>query len=1072
MNVPRLLPRLKHLCKRASSLLMLFQRTPAAQLLIPAEFNLVSSAALLDTTTKFTIATVAGLTAYDSVAGATNITQVSGSLNVVAGQPMSASFQITGTTSPPNSWQIVGTLPAGLSLPNVEGNPATLFGTTTEVGSKTVSLRAYQDLNFGGNEYQKNITINVSAPAMAAVINSPASVTINSGQSTMLTVLAAGQGQLTYQWYQGNTGVTTTPVGTNSSSFTTPVLTSTTRYWVKVSNAANPGGASSDTAIVTVRQPAVITSQPVPITIFTTETTTLSVTATGEAPLFYQWYQGTSGNTTTPVGTNSRFFTTPSLLVTTSYWVKVSNAANVLGVFSSTATVTVEMASDPTIRTEPILPPARTNLPYSTLLRAVGGRQPYTWTILEGDLPENMFLSEGGVISGTSSSIGTSTVNVQLTDGDAKTDTRTFTLEISDLNIDTTSLPAGTHGKAYSTTLTASGGGEPYTWSFPAETLPPLGLTLSPEGLLSGIPNAAGNINVEIEVADANGFTVSKTLALQVAPSDLSILTAALPTAVKGMAYSASLAASGGDGTYTWQVLAGPLPTGVTLTTAGVLSGIPTAAGGAMVMVQVTDGAGVILSRTLPLPFSEKAVKPIVNAVQFPVITVGTTFNQTVTAQYHPKTFTITGLPKGLKAAPSGAITGIPDVSGIFNVQIRATNGAGSSTVVTAKLTVKALPKNWVGTFGGIIARHSSTNRNLGGQFSLTITTTGSYSLKITGALPNTKVAQGALAITSISGRVVASAPSIITIPVLAGAAVNLNIDSEDGDVSGTVGDAAVTGWRSAWNVVTEPAEHLAGYYSMALDLTDPGDFLMSNIPQGSGFATFSVSSGGTYAITGKTADGESITSAGFVSKGGDLWLCASLNKGLGSVQGTPELEEDAQGLFAGNVIEGQVTWLRPSIITSTLYPGGFGPLNLAVEGAYLAPSNKGFIILGLPDAGTTQLEFTDGGLALSNTDPDMLFTYTDDNKIVPPVASANPGKVTVTLSATTGAMAGTFSLLEPSGFARNKVPFTGQIVRMGNNNLHAAGYFLLPQIPVGNQKPTTAPVLSGGVQIKSGEPG
>ena len=87
MKTPALLQRLKRLFKRASSLLMLFQRTPAAQVLMPAELNLASSAALMDTA-KLAIATVAGLGAYDSVAGATVMTQIAGSLNVVAGQQM------------------------------------------------------------------------------------------------------------------------------------------------------------------------------------------------------------------------------------------------------------------------------------------------------------------------------------------------------------------------------------------------------------------------------------------------------------------------------------------------------------------------------------------------------------------------------------------------------------------------------------------------------------------------------------------------------------------------------------------------------------------------------------------------------------------------------------------------------------------------------------------------------------------------------------------------------------------------------------------------------------------------
>jgi hypothetical protein len=1075
---PRLLQRLRHLCKRASSLLMLFQRTPAAQLLVPAEFNLASSAALLDTASKIAITTVAGLGAYDSVAGATAINVVPASLqnctftggntlNVVAGQAMSATFQMTGGVAPPQSWSVDSNtpLPAGLNLDNVEGSLNSIYGTTNEVGNKTVTFRAWEGPASSGDDISKTIIIKVTGPAAAAILTNPASVTINSGQTTTLTVAAAGQTPLTYQWYQGNTGVTTTPVGTNSASFTTPVLTSTTRYWVKVTNAANLTGASSDTAVVTVLQPAAIFTQPQPITIFTSETATLQVTATGDAPLFYQWYQGTSGDTSTPVGTNSRTFTTPSLTTTTSYWVKVSNAANVQGAFSNTVTVTVETPSDPTILTPETLPPARTNIAYTATLRAVGGRQPYAWTILDGDLPEGLLLSEAGVISGTSTSVGTATINVQVMDGDAKVQTRVFTLEISDLDITTSTLPSGTHGKPYTTTLAATGGGEPYEWSL--EGTPPPGITISTAGVLSGIPGAAGDLSLTAKVTDANGFAVTKSLVLHAEPSDLAITTTSLPIAVKGMPYSATLAASGGDGTYTWVRLTGMPPAGITFS-AGVLSGTPTASGDVNLTLQVTDGAGVVVTKTLLLKASEKPVKPVMNPVTFPVVSVGTTFNHQVTAQNYPKTFTITGLPKGLKALSSGAISGIPDVSGIFNVQIRATNSAGSSTVVTSTLTVKALPRSWIGTFGGTIARHSGTNRNLGGQFSLTITTTGSYSLRITGALPSTKVAQGGLAITSTTGRVTASAPFIITIPAMGGAAVNLNIDSENGDVSGTVGSAAVTGWRSTWNTVTNPAEQLAGYYSMALDLKDPGDLLMSHIPQGSGFATFSISSGGTYTITGRAADGEGITTAGFVSRAGDLWLCAPLNKGLGSLQGMPELHEDEDGLFAGNMIEGSMTWLRPAT-TTTLYPDGFGPLNLKAEGAYLAPANKGFVILGLPDEGAAQLTFTDGGLAVSNTDPDMVFTYTDDNKIVLPPAANNPGKVAVTLSANTGALTGSFSLLEPSGFARNKVPFIGQVVRKADGSVRAAGYFLLPQIPAGGQKPTAAPVLSGGVQILSG---
>jgi hypothetical protein len=53
---------------------------------------------------------------------------------------------------------------------------------------------------------------------------------------------------------------------------------------------------------------------------------TLTVAATGDATLHYQWYRGPSGDATNPVGTDSAAFTTPALFADEQFWVKVSNA--------------------------------------------------------------------------------------------------------------------------------------------------------------------------------------------------------------------------------------------------------------------------------------------------------------------------------------------------------------------------------------------------------------------------------------------------------------------------------------------------------------------------------------------------------------------------------------------------------------------------------------------------------------------------------------------------------------------------------------------------------------------------
>lgn len=91
-------------------------------------------------------------------------------------------------------------------------------------------------------------------PAAPTIVTQPASQTISTGETATLSVTANGAAPLSYQWYQGTSGDTTGPIsGASSSSFTTPALTATTSYWVRVTNTI--GSADSDTATVTVSAP-------------------------------------------------------------------------------------------------------------------------------------------------------------------------------------------------------------------------------------------------------------------------------------------------------------------------------------------------------------------------------------------------------------------------------------------------------------------------------------------------------------------------------------------------------------------------------------------------------------------------------------------------------------------------------------------------------------------------------------------------------------------------------------------------------------------------------------------------
>lgn len=109
---------------------------------------------------------------------------------------------------------------------------------------------------------------------------------VATGGTRTLSVIATSSLPLTYEWFAGATGDTSTPVGTNASSFTTPPLFSDAQFWVRVSNDA--GSRNSATANIEVLDPVQITVPPEPQTVLRQTMATFSVEATGDA-LSYQW---------------------------------------------------------------------------------------------------------------------------------------------------------------------------------------------------------------------------------------------------------------------------------------------------------------------------------------------------------------------------------------------------------------------------------------------------------------------------------------------------------------------------------------------------------------------------------------------------------------------------------------------------------------------------------------------------------------------------------------------------------------------------------------------------------------
>ncbi len=127
-----------------------------------------------------------------------------------------------------------------------------------------------------------------------------------------------------------------------------------------------------------------ITMHPANTTIATTYTATLAVAASGFPVSAIQWYQGNSGDTNTPVGTNSTSFTTPALSVTTSYWARATNAGGSADSNTATVTVTtgpiaVDLSKYVRVGRFDLPEPTRTTPPLNNLLGQEASGVTYNW---------------------------------------------------------------------------------------------------------------------------------------------------------------------------------------------------------------------------------------------------------------------------------------------------------------------------------------------------------------------------------------------------------------------------------------------------------------------------------------------------------------------------------------------------------------------------------------------------------------------------------------------------------------------------------------------------------------------
>jgi protocatechuate 3,4-dioxygenase beta subunit len=485
----------------------------------------------------------------------------------------------TSAGTGPYQWSLSGTLPAGMTFTT----SGVLSGTPTSApGTYNVTISATDANGCAGSRIYG---IVVNCPAIS--ITAPAMPSGTKGVDYPAQQLAASAGTAPYTWSLASG---TLPAGLSLSntgliSGTPSGVPATYNFTVRATDGVN---CSTTRALQIVIACPTLSIGPVPLPSavqYASYSQTLAVGG-GTAPYTWSLASGVlpTGMTLSAGGVLSG---APTSLGSSTFVVRATDADGC----SSTQSYTFTVDYPPISILPPTLPDATRLVPYFQQITASGGTAPYTYSKLTGNLPSGITISSTGVISGsTTAAPGAYSFTVQALDANGAPGTQPYTITVlcPDFVITPSSLSNATVGSAYSAPLNAVGGSAPYVWSVASGTLP-AGLSLSSSGLISGTPTQAMTASFTVEARDAYNCAATRLYTLAVNCPSMSITPATLSSAYYGSPYSQQLNASGGTGPYTWSVIAGTPPAGITLSSSGLLSGTSSVYGTASFTVRVTD---------------------------------------------------------------------------------------------------------------------------------------------------------------------------------------------------------------------------------------------------------------------------------------------------------------------------------------------------------------------------------------------------------------------------------------------------------------------------------------------------
>lgn len=505
-------------------------------------------------------------------------------------------------------------------------------------------------------------------------------------------------------------------------------------------------------------------------------------------------------------------------------------------------------------------------------------------------------------------------------------------------------------------------------------------------------------------------------------------------------------------------------------------------------LITMPGGLGNTLTGEIELFIVQRPVLPALTGINAPPTAfIGVDYSWKLPysplASLTPTSFSVAGLPAGLKLnTATGVISGRATAVGVFKLTASAINAAGGSLpAAVGELTVSPLPYSNIGSFVGTISPSLILNQNKGGRFELTVLDTGSYTAKVILGT-ETIAAAGVLGVgTSITGATTITYQSQVQVKRKDKSLLTLlfELDPDLGYITGVVSNGSengtISGFRQFWDAKWRPCNYsninADASYNMALNLNadeEDGDVGKATVPQGSGYLNMLVSPKGTAAISGRLADGTTITSSSMIGPQGEALLFLMLYTNTGSVFGQMDLGDDLLGPSSAYVrrVDGLVRWIKdvqPG--TQRNYQPGIPATNLIVLGATYVKPGTNVIVMGLPNltSGTnTTIDFSEGGLATASRNPDRAVRLTTLNTTAYPVP--NTANTTLSIVSGTGSFTGSFSLLDGTvprtvihqGLIIPPIPHTPAVTNSSGiitaneipgSGAFATGYFLLPEL-------------------------